>query len=393
MEHGAIWLAAAEGAQLLRDLFLIFFCAKLLAEIFQRLGQPAVVGEILAGVAIGPGILGWVSPSEATTALAQLGVIFLLFNVGLGIRPAEMLSVGGTAMAVAALGVVLPFAAGWTLAWAWNMPTAEAVFIAAGLVATSVGITARVLQDMGKLETRVARVILGAAVADDILALIALGMVSGLAKGQVRYAEVATTAALAIGFPVALSLVGRRAMPRILPWVRRLHLEHELLIFSLALLFGLSYLAAYIGIAAIIGAFLAGMLLSESAHGMGLEDDARSITELVVPFFLVDIGMRVVPGVFLERRTLVFVLLLTLIATLTKLAGCGLGALRLGWREAVSVGVGMIPRGEVGIIVAQIGLGMQVLSDSTYASLVAMAVLTTLMTPPVLQRLARSGWF
>ena len=378
---------AGQGTDLLLTLFLIFVSAKLLAEIFQRFNQPGLVGEILAGVFIGPGLLAWVHPSEVTTALAELGVMFLLFNVGLEVKPRELFEVGGTAVAVGVFGVVLPFFAGWGLSLAWGFSSLESIFVGAALVATSVGITARVLQSLGYLQTRMARVILGAAVIDDILALVVLALVSGMAGGQVRYAQVIATAGLAFGFTGFLAFVGIKAMRRLVPLVHRLRLEHSMFVFGLVLLLGLSYLANHIGIAAIIGAFMAGLLLADYSHESEMHSQMNAIGELLMPFFFVDIGMRVTGRSFTEGSTVLFVVLLIVVAALTKLVGCGLGAARLGWRDATAIGVGMIPRGEVGIVVAQLGLAVNVLSGTLYSSLVAMAVVTTLMVPPILQRI------
>ena len=378
---------AGQETDLLLTLFLIFVSAKLLAEIFQRFNQPGLVGEILAGVFIGPGLLAWVHPSEVTTALAELGVMFLLFNVGLEVKPRELFEVGGTAITVGVFGVVLPFFAGWGLALAWGFSSLESIFVGAALVATSVGITARVLQSLGYLQTRMARVILGAAVIDDILALIVLALVSGMAGGQLRYAQVIVTAGLAFGFTGFLAFVGVKAMRRLVPLVHRLRLEHSMFVFGLVLLLGLSYLANYIEIAAIIGAFMAGLLLADYSHESEMHGQMHAIGELLMPFFFVDIGMRVTGRSFTEGSTVLFVVLLIVVAALTKLVGCGLGAARLGWRDATAIGVGMIPRGEVGIVVAQLGLTSQVLSGTLYSSLVAMAVVTTLMVPPILQRI------
>ncbi len=379
--------SAGQETDLLFTLFLIFVSAKLLAEIFQRFSQPGLVGEILAGVFIGPALLGWVGPSEVTFALAELGVMFLLFNVGLEVKPRELFEVGGTAIKVAVLGVVLPFFAGWLLALAWGYSSLESIFVGAALVATSVGITARVLQSLGHLKTRMARVILGAAVIDDILALIVLALVSGLAGGSVHYAQLIATAGLAFGFTGFLVLVGFRWIRRLVPLVHRLHLEHAMFVFALVLMLGLSYLANHIGIAAIIGAFMAGLLLSDYSRESDLDTHMHAIGELLMPFFFVDIGMRVSREFFSEPSALLFALLLIVAAATTKLVGCGLGAARLGWRDATTIGVGMIPRGEVGIIVAQLGLTVGVLSGTLYSVLVAMAVVTTLMVPPILQRM------
>ncbi|HEX5082838.1 MAG TPA: cation:proton antiporter, partial [Blastocatellia bacterium] len=196
------------GGHLLFTIFTMFVAAKLAAEIFERLKQPAVAGEILAGVVIGPGALGLVAPSELTEALSEIGVILLLFLVGLETKPADIFRVGGRAMLVAVLGVVFPFIAGYLIMSAWGETRIEAIFVGAAMVATSVGITARVLGQMGLLNLEVSRIILGAAVIDDILGLLILAVVSSLAKeGGVNYAQIGTTAALAIGFTLLVILV------------------------------------------------------------------------------------------------------------------------------------------------------------------------------------------
>ena len=209
--------ANIENAAILLDLFIMLAAAKLLAEVFERLKQPAVVGEILAGVIIGPSLLGWVTPSEIISILAEFGVIFLLFNVGLETKPQSIFTVGRRALIVAVLGVILPFVAGYFIAIAWGGSFVESMFIGAALVATSVGITARVLGSMGLLDAPTARIILGAAVIDDIIGLIILSLVSAVGQGSVSYTGLAKTAAAAILFTAFVALVGSRVMNRLAP--------------------------------------------------------------------------------------------------------------------------------------------------------------------------------
>src|SRR5215467_5351272 len=245
------------GEHPLFTIFVMFVAAKLAAEIFERLKQPAVAGEILAGVIIGPSLLGWVAPSELTATLSEIGVILLLFLVGLETKPADIFRVGWRAMLVAVLGVVLPFIAGYLVMLAWGETKIEAIFVGAAMVATSVGITARVLGQMGLLGLEVSRIILGAAVIDDILGLLILAVVSSLAKeGGVNYVPIGTTAALAIGFTLLVVMVGARAVSRIRMRVENLKVGQSYLVFGLALCLGLALVASYIGVAAIIGAFL-----------------------------------------------------------------------------------------------------------------------------------------
>jgi Kef-type K+ transport system membrane component KefB len=380
--------AEAHGSHLLLQLFIMLGGAKLLAEIFARLRQPTVVGEILAGVLIGPQVLGWVAPSETSQALAELGVIFLLFNVGLETRPAAILKVGKAALLVAVLGVVLPMLAGWALMLAWDHNNIEALFTGTALVATSVGITARVLGDMGLLDSTAARIILGAAVIDDILGLLVLAAVAGAARGQVEVLEIALTAALAIGFVGAVAFLGAPALTRAAPHFHKLRSGNETYLIALLLCFGLALAGAAIGIAAIVGAFLAGMALAEAVEERHeVHQQVQGVTELLVPFFLVGIGMQLDLHVFSDARTLLLAGVLTVIAVLTKLIGCGLGAWNLGLRGALQVGVGMVPRGEVGIVVAQMGLAAGVISGPLFGAVLFMACATTLIAPPLIRPL------
>jgi Kef-type K+ transport system membrane component KefB len=362
---------------------VIFAVAKLAAEIFERLRQPAVVGEILAGVLIGPSVLGWVRPNEVTAALSEIGVILLLFTVGLEVKPRAILKVGPLALLVAVAGVALPFVAGWGLMYLWGSPTVEGVFIGAAMVATSVGITARVLAAKGLLQTRVSQIILGAAVIDDILGLMVLSVVSSLAEGGLRVGEVATTALLSAGFTVLMLAVGPPIATRALPAARKLRIGNPYVIVALAVCLGLSWLATKLNVAPIIGAFLAGMALSEAGE-KDLHHEVGSVMEFLLPFFLVGIGLQLDLAAFGDRGVLLLAAAVTALAVVTKFIGCGAAAASLGLRGAAQVGIGMVPRGEVGIIVAQIGLGLGVLSPALYGVVVAMAVATTLVAPPLL---------
>ena len=381
-----VFAAGVEGFQVLLNLFLIIVFAKLLAEIFERFRQPAVVGEILAGVLIGPSILGWVQPSEMISLLAEIGVIFLLFMVGLETKPAAILKVGKKAFLVATLGVVVPFAAGYGLMYLYGSNTAESLFLGAALVATSVGITARVLSGLGLLDAPTARIILGAAVIDDILGLLILTIVSGISGGDLSYVKLLGTAGAAIGFTIFVTFVGAPLVTKIAPRIERLRIGDSFFIFGMILCLGLSAAAAYIGVAAIIGAFLAGMALAESAEeNHEMMKQTSGVMEFLVPFFLVNIGMSLNLSVFGDSSVIVMALIVTVVACLTKLIGCGLAALDLGWKRAAQTGVGMMPRGEVGIIVAQIGLTMGVITDRIFGVVLFMAVSTTLIAPPLIK--------
>ncbi|HYO90445.1 MAG TPA: cation:proton antiporter [Pyrinomonadaceae bacterium] len=383
--------ATDASAWVLVTLFVMLVAAKVMAELFERIRQPAVAGEILAGVIIGPSVLAWVEPSEITNTLSEIGVIFLLFTVGLETKPAAIFRVGRSAAIVAVLGVIAPFICGWLLMRAWGATSIEALFVGTALVATSVGITARVLSSMGLLDAPTARIILGAAVIDDILGLLVLAIVSSMASGAINYAAIITTAVLAIGFTAFVALVGAPVVTRLSPRIGRLRIGNSLFIFGLVLCFGLSVAAAYIGVAAIIGAFLAGMALAEACEDdRTMHEQTGGVTEFLVPFFLINIGMQVKLDVFRDPSVILLSILVTLVAVATKLIGCGAGAWNLGARRAAQVGMGMVPRGEVGIVVAQIGLSMAVINARLYGVVLFMAVATTLISPPFLKWLYAS---
>jgi Kef-type K+ transport system membrane component KefB len=378
-------LASGDAAGILRDMLLVFVSAKVLAEVAERLKQPPIVGELLAGILIGPALLGWIQPGDFLTALAELGVLFLLFRVGLELKDFSLTKVGFTALLVAMLGVAVPFLAGWGIMVAFGQEPILAIFVGAAMVATSVGITARVLESKGLLHERASRIILAAAVIDDVLGLIVLAAVSSAAKGKVNLLELGLTAALAVGFTLIVATWGTRTVQRMAPHVhKRLLAGGGEFTLAVMILFGLSLIATHAGVAAIIGAFLAGMALantvSDDVHKM-----VNGVTELVVPFFLVGIGLHMDLSVFRDLASIRLAAMILVAAVLTKFIGCGLGAYRLGWADASRVGVGMIPRGEVGMVVAQIGLGLRVVPAAIYGVVVFMSIATTIIAPPLLK--------
>lgn len=375
----------SNGAGLVVALLVVFVSAKLLSELFEFLKQPGIAGEILAGVLIGPHVLGWIGESETLTVLGELGVMFLLFRVGLQVKASELLAVGARATLIAVMGVIVPFAAGWGLSIWWGMPTIEAVFIGAAMVATSVGITAQVLAAGGWLSERASKLILAAAVIDDVLGLLVLAAVSSMARGSVSYLELGITAALASGFTVLVMIFGSRFLRRVVPRVERgMRAVEAQFTVALVMLFALALLATIAGVAAIIGAFLAGVALSEAVDRR-VHDLTNGVTELLVPFFLVGIGLQLDISSFTDSSSLLFAGAILVAAVVTKLVGCGLGALPLGRVDALRVGFGMVPRGEVGMVVAQIGLGFGVMHANVYGTIVFMSVLTTIIAPPLLR--------
>jgi Kef-type K+ transport system membrane component KefB len=382
----AFWLATqGDTAHLLLEMLLVFGAAKLLAEVAEKLGQPAVVGELLAGVLIGPAVLGWVQPNEILTVLSELGVLFLLFHVGLELKGFKLTRVGWDALSIAVLGVIVPLLAGRQLMLAFGYSGLVATFMGAAMVATSVGITAKVLADLGLLSVRASQLILAAAIIDDILGLIVLAVVSSLARGEVNYLDLGLTATLAIGFTVVIAQYGTRALERIVPHVdRNTRSSKSQFILSILLLFALSLLASRAGVAAIIGAFLAGMALASSVSEE-TRQEVDGVTQFLVPFFLAGIGLHMDLSVFAQPATMWLSGLILVAAVVSKLIGCGLGAARLGLKNALRVGVGMVPRGEVGMVVAQLGQSLGVIPKDIYAVVVFMSIATTMVSPLLLK--------
>jgi Kef-type K+ transport system membrane component KefB len=380
--HPALILLNTSGpVKVPLSMLVIFVSAKLLAELFERIGQPGIVGEILAGVLIGPSVLGWLAPSDFLTAMGDLGAMFLLFRVGLDVKASELVKVGGTATVVAASGVITPFIMGSVILILWHASVNEAIFVGASMVATSVGITARVLAGKGLLHLRSSRIILAAAVIDDVMGLLVLAAVSSITRGRVRWLDLVLTAVMATGFTVIVGKWGTSTVGRVIPHVeKRLRVGEAHFVFSMCLLFALALLAVYTGVAAIVGAFLAGMALGESAPRR-VHDLAQGVSELLVPFFLAGIGLRVSLAAFSDRGTATLALLILVAAIVSKFIGCGSGALILGGKEAIRIGVGMIPRGEVGMVVAQLGLSMGMMSQNVYSIVVFMSVATTVIAP------------
>ena len=370
---------------LLFELFAIFVAAKAIGEIFERMRLPAVLGEILAGVLMGPYELGWVHPSDTLRAIAEIGAIFVLFYAGLEISAKDLIKVGRTAVLVAVAGILAPFALGFAyMHWRGDALT-ESVFVGVAMVATSVGITARVLGDMGVLSTRAAKVILGAAVFDDILGMLLLALVDGLAQGAgVEWLRLGVLGAEAIVFALSMIFVGPRILSKLRPRLDRLSSRNAPLIVALIVCLGLSFAAAKIGMAAIIGAFFAGMIFSECSPGWDLRPRVHAITEFLGPFFFFSIGAQL-DGRLFHGEVLGVALVVSLLAIVSKLVGCGLPLIGESWRSALCVGIGMMPRGEVALIVALVGLNSQIVSQSAYAVVVFMTAVTTILAPPLLR--------
>jgi len=375
---------------LLLQLFAIFVWAKVFAEIFEQLKIPAVLGEILAGVLLGPYATKFVLPSQTIFSIAEIGAIFLLFTVGLETSPSELIRVGRQSLRVALAGVAVPFILGFGYLKLRGEASHEATFVAAAMVATSVGITARVLSDLQVLKTRVARIILGAAVFDDILGMLLLALVAGLVShGGVRWLHLGVLSGEAVGFALFMIFIAPRLVQRMQPGLKRMYAHEAPLILALAICLGLSVAASKIGIAAIIGAFFAGMVFADYAPQWDLHPKASAINEFLAPFFFFTMGARLDIRLFTSSRVLGAAIVISILAVVSKVLGCGLPLIREGWGTALKVGIGMTPRGEVALIVALIGLQMNMISQSAYAIVIFMTAATTVLGPLMLRYLFR----
>lgn len=395
-------------ADLLVALIALLVAAKLGGALAERLGQPAVLGELLAGVLLGAlplaGFhgLAWVARDRVVEALAELGVILLLFEVGLATRLADLVRVGLSAFLVALIGVIVPMLLGYGVGL-WLLPDRHPyvpLFLGATLCATSVGITARVLKDMGKVQTAEGQIILGAAVIDDVMGLVVLAVMVGLvgatggaAAGGGTMLTLAVVSGKAVGFLAAALALGRWLAPRLFRLGARLRVHGAVFTLALVTCFGLSWLAHLVGLAPIVGAFAAGLVLEGVPFdrllpsGDRLEDLLLPLSTVLVPIFFVRMGLQVdLPG--LAGGSLLLAAALTVVAIAGKQA-CALAVVTRG-ADRLTVGLGMIPRGEVGLIFAGMGLtlvvnGAPVLGPSEFAAVVVMVMLTTVLTPPLLR--------
>ena len=375
--------------EILIQLFAILVAAKIGNEIFRRLGQPTVVGEILGGVIAGPAVFGVYEVNAETTLFAEIGVVLLLFQVGLETRLHDLLRVGRTALAVGVLGVILPFAGGFAAAELAGGDLSLAIFLAAALTATSVGITSNVLRDLGALTTTGGRIILGAAVIDDVLAIMILSVATGVAAGSFEVSNILSLLVVALLFIGVVVIGGTRILARRRSILTDPEFAETPFLPGMIIMLGLAALASLIGLAAIIGAFLAGMVVGESSERHALEAEVAPVAAFFTPFFFGFIGAQVDLAGLANLDAILLLAGITALAVASKFVGAFIGAFGQGrWRAAL-VGWGMVPRGEVGIVVAGLGLSAGAIDSEIYSVVVGMAIITTLIVPPLLPWLVR----
>lgn len=414
--------------QLLFTMAVLFVLARIGSSLVSRFGLPGLIGEIIVGIIIANLAIGdWSllsslgitlpEPGHGATegsdvytviyAFAELGVVFLLFTVGLETKVSDLLGSGKAALIAAVLGVILPFIAGVALVLGTGHDTNSALFLGAAMVATSVGITARIIKDMKLMDTREARIIISAAVIDDVLGMIVLAIVKGMAlSSEVSILSILEISLQAVLFVLFIILACIYVVPRIYDYFDakkkkaladgKVPASSNKLVFAIILCLAMAAFAEYIGLAAIIGAFLAGMLLADHAWEWDLEHKVESITTFLISFFFLNVGLQVNLESLMDGSVLFLSAIIILLALITKYIGCGFGA-KIGDpqvdKAGVSIiGVGMMPRGEVGIIIASIGLMNGVMTQDLYSVVVLMSVVTTIVAPPILSKLFRKKY-
>jgi Kef-type K+ transport system membrane component KefB len=386
--------ASTEGydlALILGNLLIIILVARLAAELAERIKIPAVLGEIVAGIIIGPSVLGLIDPikhldvADMVLLLGEIGVILLLFQVGLEMDLGEMAKVGKPAFVVAIIGVAVPFAAGFGVAASFGEDAKVALFIGATLTATSVGITARVLGDLRALALRESRIVLGAAVADDVLGLVILTVVvKVVTEGSISAGVVLETIGLAVGFLLITGLLAIYVIPRLFTRIDRLAKSTTTIVSSaFALTLAFSLLANQAKLAFIIGAFMAGLAVGRSPQHERISEGLNPLGHIFIPVFFASIGINADLEAMFQPSVLVLAVSLTVVAIIGKLVA-GLGVGRSGG-DKLLIGIAMMPRGEVGLIFASIGLSKGVLDDELYGAVLLMVLVTTLITPPLIR--------
>ncbi len=382
-EHGI--LASIEF-----QMSLLMFVALAGYLIAYRINQSAVVGIILAGIVVGPSLLGLVTYTDFVSSLGHLGAVVLLFTIGLHFNLKEIINL--KYFIIAFFGIVVPLAAGYYLAVLFGFDFGAAIFVGIALTATSIAITANVLKEMGKLNTKAAKIIIGAAIIDDVLSLLALSLAGGIISGDLSLPSILLTIVKAVGFLVLGGLLGSRVLTRLMAKLDATRFcdkyPETIFIFAIMIAFFYSLFAELFGLSAIIGSFLAGVTLTrvKLKHELAFREGAEHLQIIFASIFFISLGILLDLHV-ITVNIIWFVLALTVVALLTKLIGCGVPArlVGIGTRDSLIVGTGMAPRGEVAMIVALIGLNQNLIAPDMYAALVLMSLLTTVIPPLVLR--------
>lgn len=377
-----------EFSGIILTLFFILIAAKIGGEIAEYFKQPAVLGELLAGVVVGASGFGLVKGNDFIGILAQIGAIVLLFEAGITSEYESFMKVKGWAFVVACVGVFCPFVLGYFVSLFYGLKIMEAVFVGAALTATSVGITVRVFQDLGRIKSKESQIVIGAAVIDDIIGLIILAVVVGVSSsGSVSIANILRITGLAAAFLTGALLLGNFAAPFLLKFVHQMRVRGVLFVFSFAFCLLMAFFSQAAGLAPIVGAFAAGLVLSRTEHQEQVESQVKPVADIFTPIFFIMMGAVVNIRLFnpfnpANHAILLFAFWLFIAAAVGKIIS------GFAVRDKVNkllIGVGMVPRGEVGLIFAAYGLSHNIISQPLYVAVLAMVILTTFVTPPALK--------
>ena len=368
--------------------------AKIFSELSERIGQPAVLGELVAGIIIGQSLLNFIKPNDTLYLLAEIGVIILLFEIGLETDLREIIKVGHKSMLVAVAGVVVPFVAGYFFCRAVGMSNTVSMFIGAALTATSIGITSRVISDIGELESIEARIVIGAAVVDDIIGLILLSVVSGLGMAQgISVLQVLKVVGLSVGFLVVTIFAGNYLVKFFIRIINRMRVRGILVISAVVFALLLAYAARLTGTAVVIGSFAAGLLLARTHKAEVIENRLKPIADFFTPLFFVYMGatmnLRTLNPFNPQNLHMLLIFIgIIVIAIVGKLVS-GYAVYREDVRNT-AIGMGMVPRGEVGLIFAEVGRRAGIIGEDIFAGIVLVVFITTLMAPSFLKICMRS---
>lgn len=386
---GALSPGLLSLGQLFTSLITIYVASKAGGELALRLKQPAVLGELIAGLLVGTSGLHLIDPTQPVLLLlGQVGVTLLLFEIGLESDLRGLLKVGVQSLVVGTIGMILPGLLGYGVMKLAGATDLVAIFVGSSMTATSIGISAKVLSDLDYLRREEGQIILGAAIFDDILGVVVLSVVSGIAGGRsLEWVAVLRIIATSLGFLIGAIVIGNRFVPFFLKIVNILRTRGELLTASLVFAFMLSFVAEQVGSAAIIGAFAAGLVLAETDKRQDLEEQLRPVTDFFLPIFFIMVGAGVNLTLLADLHALGLALALSAVAVIGKLV-CGYSVFGKSVNRLV-IGAGMIPRGEVGLIFASVGLGAGVLVGVNHTAVVIMVILTTLIGPLILTRLLK----
>ncbi|MED3660855.1 cation:proton antiporter [Ureibacillus sp. FSL K6-8385] len=366
------------------QIVLVLFVAKIAGQISLRLGQPSVLGKIIAGIVLGPAVLGWIEQTEIIHVFSEIGVLLLMFLAGMETDLESLNKNVKAATLVAVLGVIVPILMGWGAAPLFGLPTSEGVFLGLLLAATSVSISVQTLREIGWLNSKEGATLLGAAVLDDVVVVILIAVAIGFFMGTDT--NIAWVIAQQIIFFIVIYIVGKYIVPKFMKLFGGMLVTEPIIAGALILLFAAAYFADFLGVSGIIGTYFMGVALSKTKYAQQIEHGISPIAYgIFVPFFFINIGLPMsFDGI---GDQIIFILVFSVIAVLSKFIGCGLGAKVCGfsWKSSAGIGAGMISRGEVALILASIGLSGGILSEKIYGAMIVVIVVTTLVTPPLLK--------